>query len=436
MKRVAFYTLGCKLNFAETATIARQFRNRGYRVVDWNEPSDIVVINSCAVTSNAERECRQLIRRAHRISPLADIVVVGCYAQVNPMTLENLPGVSLVLGNTEKYSIVDYVEEIQQGPIRVVGSFHSLDAIHLANSIGYHERTRVFIKVQEGCDYHCSYCIVPLARGASRSIPKDDILKQVHEAVHHGYKEVVLTGVNVGDYGKNIGESLLSLLQSLTRVEGIQRIRISSIEPNLLDDELLQFWFSEPKLCKHWHIPLQSGSNTLLRIMKRRYTSDFYRERVNYIKKFVPTAGIGADIIVGFPGETEELFQETYQFLETVPFTYLHVFPYSERPNTPASTFNGKVPAHIRTKRGFLLHELGKQKKKSFLSSFLGKRVTVLFESEVEKGVYSGLTEEYIRVNVRSEQNLKNAIKEVLIEEVADEYCLGSVLEQERMSCK
>ncbi|MBP8975491.1 MAG: tRNA (N(6)-L-threonylcarbamoyladenosine(37)-C(2))-methylthiotransferase MtaB [Bacteroidetes bacterium] len=422
--------MGCKLNYAETATIGKQFVQKGYTLVDITEPADVVVINTCSVTEHADRECRQIIRRALRTSPHGIIAVVGCYAQLNPSSLQSMPGVKIVLGIEEKFNLFHYIENVSdEQPVVVASSLDEITTIHVASSAGFGDRTRVFLKIQEGCDYHCSYCTVPLARGRNRSIPKEIVLQQVYEAVEQGYKEIVLTGVNVGEYSTESGERLVSLLKELVRIDGLQRIRISSIEPNLLSDELLELWFNEPKLCKHWHVPLQSGSNAILRLMVRRYNCEFYRTKIETIKHYYPNAGIGADVIVGFPGETDAHFKETYDFISELPVTYLHVFSYSARPHTPASTFDFQVEPRIRQERSEQLHLLGIEKKRKFLQSFPGKNVTVLVESEVAPGSYSGLTEEYVRVVFEANSNVKNSLVSVFIDNVQDDQCHGFLVQ-------
>lgn len=428
MKRVAFHTLGCKLNFAETATLGQQFTKHGYRVVDIHQPADVVVINSCSVTDHAERECRQVIRRALRQSPHAFVAVVGCYAQLHPEEIAKIPGVQLVLGTNEKFNLLQYLKSKQTTQTEEhVSCIDTVVDVHEASSLGFGERTRIFLKVQEGCDYPCTYCTIPLARGKSRSVPSERIVQSARDAVEQGYKEIVLTGVNVGDYGKHSNEKLVDVLRRLSQLDGLERIRVSSIEPNLLDEELLDFWFSEKKVCKHWHIPLQSGSNTILRDMKRRYRRELYQEKVWRIKQAIPTAGIGADVIVGFPGETDLLFEETVKFIEELPVTYLHVFSFSARPNTPASTYPAQVPPQVRSERSERLRALGAEKRRNFLHSFIGKTVEVLAESEHGSGVYSGLTEEYVRVEFSSTHDVRNTLMPVTITDVEAEYAVGTV---------
>jgi threonylcarbamoyladenosine tRNA methylthiotransferase MtaB len=427
MKRIALYTLGCKLNYAETAAIGKQFTGNGYQVVGLDDSTDVVVINSCSVTASADRECRQLVRRALRHSPNAFVAVVGCYAQLQAEQLAAIQGVDLVLGTQDKFSLFKYIDN---GTKKThadisVSCIGETNEFGLASSAGFEERTRAFLKVQDGCDYSCTYCTIPRARGKSRSAPIAEIVRQAREAVELGYKEVVLTGVNVGDYGRNDSTNFLTLLKQLTAVDGLMRIRISSVEPNLLTDELLDFWFEKDQLCNHWHIPLQSGSDTILRLMRRRYATGLYTNRIERIKSHIPDAGIGTDIIVGFPGETHELFEDAYFYLAHLPVTYFHVFSYSERPNTPASEFAQKIDPSIKAERSKRLHTLGSQKRSDFYHSFIGKTVPVLFESAHSDGLFSGLTEEYIRVDVKSDSLITNEILNITIQEASFEKCTG-----------
>ncbi len=431
MKRVELHTLGCKLNLAETATIGRQFSDRGFRIVDHSEQCDIFVLNTCTVTEKADRECRQLIRRVLRKSPEAFVIVLGCYAQLRSDEISNIPGVDLVLGSKEKFHIFDYAHDFKKiGITRTeVTSLSEYQGIDGASSIGYDERTRAFLKIQDGCDYSCSFCTIPLARGQSRSVPTSSIVFQAENIVEQGYKEIVLTGVNVGDYGRKDSTDLLTLLRLLVNVSGLERIRISSIEPNLLDDRLLDFWLNEEKICKHFHIPLQSGSNDILQKMRRRYQRNLFEDRILAIRKNLPQAGIGADVIVGFPGETDEMFEETYRFLRDLPVSYLHVFTYSERPSTDASKMNDQVRTDVRSKRNERLRALSNRKRRLFYEGFRYHEVEVLFEQEHEDGVLSGLTGEYVRVLVPGNSDLINSISRVFIQEVEDDVCKGSLTE-------
>jgi len=431
MKRIALHTLGCKLNYAETAAIGKQFTSSGYTVVGIDDGADLVVINSCSVTASADRECRQLVRRSLRHSPHAFIAVVGCYAQLQAEQLAAIPGVDLVLGTQDKFSLMKFIKngEKKSHTEISVSCLGETSEFGLASSAGFEERTRAFLKVQDGCDYSCIYCTIPLARGASRSAVVSDILRQAREAVGLGYKEIVLTGVNVGDYGRKDGTSLLDLLKQLVTVDGLFRIRISSIEPNLLTDKLLDFWFAEEKLCNHWHIPLQSGSDTILRSMQRRYLTKLYSSRIERIKSHIPNAGIGTDIIVGFPGESHELFEETYMYVADLPLTYFHVFSYSERPNTPAASIIQKINPSMKAERSKRLHSLCNQKRNDFYHRFIGNTIPVLFESVNSDGLVSGLTEEYIRVDMKSYSNIANTILKVTIQEACADKCIGILAE-------
>jgi threonylcarbamoyladenosine tRNA methylthiotransferase MtaB len=426
MKRIAFHTLGCKLNYAETAAIGKQFLGNGYTVVDIDDPADVVVINSCSVTLHAERECRQIVRRALRHSPNAFVAVVGCYAQLQSDHIAAMDGVDLVLGSQDKFSLLDLIHDGKKKKHPdILVSCLSENNFTFASSAGFEDRTRAFLKVQDGCDYSCSYCTIPIARGKSRSTTIIEILRQAREAVELGYKEIVLTGVNVGDYGRNDGSNLLGLLKELVTLDGLLRIRISSIEPNLLTDELLDFWFSHDKVCHHWHIPLQSGSDEILRRMRRRYLTGVYAERIEKIKSAVPSAGIGTDVIVGFPGESDDLFKETCTFLQNLPVSYFHIFSYSERPMTSAAESTQKVHPKIKAERSKILHQMGVHKRQTFYESFIGKTIPVLFESKHPDNTISGLTEEYVRVDVKSNSSETNIIKHVLITEAFSEHCIG-----------
>jgi threonylcarbamoyladenosine tRNA methylthiotransferase MtaB len=429
MKRVAIHTLGCKLNYAESVTLGKEFLASGYRRVEIDDPADVVVINSCSVTERADRECRQLVRRALRHSPNAYVVVIGCYAQLQPGRIASIPGVDLVLGTKEKFDVFKHAERFEKREQTkvVVSPIESILSPASASSIGFTDRTRAFLKIQDGCDYTCAFCTIPLARGASRSIASFEIVRQAREVVEHGFKEIVLTGVNVGDYGRAIGSSLLRLLKELVAVDGVKRIRVSSVEPNLLTDELLDFWLSHDVMCKHFHIPLQSGADDLLKSMRRRYLSDWYASRVERIKSFAPDAGIGADVISGFPGETEELFQETYRFLVDLPVSYLHAFTYSERPNTAALGMPAKVEPRIRFQRTEMLRNLSLRKRLVFNQSFLGKNVEVLFESRESDGSYLGHAGEYVLVRSSSTANLINTIHRVKITNCNEEECAGEL---------
>jgi threonylcarbamoyladenosine tRNA methylthiotransferase MtaB len=430
MRTVSLHTLGCKLNFAETSSIGRQFRERGYELVDKSTPSDVFVLNTCSVTERADRECRQLIRRIRKTSPHAYIVVAGCYAQLQPGALASIKGVDLILGTTEKFNIFKYTEALTK---------ERVPRIHISPADGEHEtvgassadtdgRTRSFLKIQDGCDYSCTFCLIPLARGGSRSASVSDIMARAREAIELGHKEIVLTGVNVGHYGKSSDSTLLALLKELITLDQLERIRISSIEPNLLNDELLNFWLTDETICNHFHIPLQSGSDTLLKAMRRRYLTQHYADRLEKIREKSSNAGIGADVLVGFPGETDELFEETYEFLRGAPLSYLHVFTYSERPNTPASSFEGRVEPRVRAERSERLRLLGLRKRRMFHEQFVGTKEEVLFESRDHEGNYVGLTQQYVRVAAPSIDDLANQIREVTIVSADEIQCLGEIL--------
>jgi threonylcarbamoyladenosine tRNA methylthiotransferase MtaB len=431
MRKVAIHTLGCKLNFAESSTIAGQFRSHGYQVVGIDDPADVCVINTCSVTQRADRECRQIVRRALRHSPNAYVIVAGCYAQLRPDQLAEIPGVDLVLGTAEKFGIFQYSNDFIKSECAktFVSPIKSADTFDPASSAGSDDRTRAFLKIQDGCDYSCAFCTIPLARGGSRSMPVDSIATQARTAVDTGYREIVLTGVNVGDYGTKIGTSLVALLKELVQVEGLERIRISSVEPNLVTDELLSLWAANSKICNHFHIPLQGGNDYILRGMRRRYLTEQYRDRISRIRTLLPDAGIGADVITGFPGETDELFEETYNFLVDLPISYLHVFTYSERPNTMALTMAGKVEPRIRFERSEMLRNLSERKKRAFHEKFVGSTREVLFEEKLSTGEWTGLTGEYVRVKVSSPGDLSNTTRLVRIVELQEAYCAGTLID-------
>ena len=426
-KKVAFYTLGCKLNFSETSTIARSFNDEGFDRVDFSEKADMYVINTCSVTENADRRFKDIVKQAQKGNSDAFIAAVGCYAQLKPQELVDVNGVDLVLGATEKFRITDYINDLAKNDFGEVHSCEIKDADFYVGSYSIGDRTRAFLKVQDGCDYVCTFCTIPLARGISRSEALDKVLINAKEISDQGIKEIVLTGVNIGDYGK--GEfgnkkhqhTFLELIQELDNVDGIERVRISSIEPNLLKNETIQFVSSSKAFVPHFHIPLQSGSNELLRLMKRRYKRELYVEKVNEIKKYMPGACIGVDVIIGFPGETDELFLETYHFLNELDISYLHVFTYSERENTPAASMEGIVPLNIRKKRSKMLRGLSVKKRRSFYESQLNTLHTVLFEGENKKGYILGFTENYVKIKHPWNPELVNTTREVLLTEIDDD---------------
>ncbi len=397
-KKVAFYTLGCKLNFSETSTIARQLVDAGYARVQFEEDPDVFIVNTCSVTDQADKKCRAIVRKALRVNPQAVIIVIGCYAQLKPDEIASIPGVNMVLGADEKFNVVAFLENESilnknQSSAREIK--HTKDFVPCFSS---GDRTRTFLKVQDGCNYFCAFCTIPLARGRSRSGSVAHTVQVAHEAVQAGAKEIVLTGVNIGDFGHGSDEKLIDLLKELDDVQGIERFRISSIEPNLLTDEIIEFVASSNKFVPHFHIPLQSGSDTILAAMRRRYRTDLYRERIEKIKSLMPDACIGVDVITGFPGETNEQFIETYTFLNTLPVSYLHVFTYSERPNTTAIRIVDVVPMEVRHERNNQLRSLSHKMKKAFYQNQVGKMETVLFEADEEGGFMFGFTENYIKV--------------------------------------
>lgn len=424
-KKVAFYTLGCKLNFAETSTIARQFSEEFERV-EFSEAADVYVINTCSVTENADKRFKTIVKQALSQNASAFMIAVGCYAQLKPEELAAVEGVDLVLGATEKFKVTDYLNDLTKNDLGEVHSCEISDADFYVGSYSIGDRTRAFLKVQDGCDYKCTYCTIPLARGISRSDTLDNVLNNAREISAQGIREIVLTGVNIGDYGK--GEfgnkkhehTFFELVQALDKVPGIDRVRISSIEPNLLKNETIEFVSSSHAFVPHFHIPLQSGSNAILKQMRRRYQNELYVDRVLAIKKFMPDACIGVDVIVGFPGETEEHFLETYHFLNELDVSYLHVFTYSERDNTLAADMEGKVPSHVRNKRSKMLRGLSAKKRRSFYQSQLGKIKKVLFESENKKGYIHGFTENYVKVMVPWNPELINTLHDVKLLEIDD----------------
>lgn len=431
MGKVALHTLGCKLNFAETATIARQFTDRGYDVVDFGSPADVVVLNTCTVTEKADRECRQLVRRALRRSPGAYVIVTGCFAQLQPQQIGSISGVDLVAGSKEKFSLFEYAtfEKSLKAALHVSAIQESISA-SMADSAGFEDRTRAFVKIQDGCDYQCSFCTIPLARGTSRSVSIQEVAVRAREIAEKGYKEIVLTGVNVGDYETEGKDTLRDVITTLESIDGIERIRISSIEPNLLNDELLARWLESPKVCNHFHIPLQSGSDEVLKNMKRRYNTSWYAGRISAIKAAAPESGIGADVIVGFPGETDSQFEETYQFLVEQPLSYLHVFSYSERPNTKAAAMDDKTDAHQRAERSERLRILSDKKRHSFHEGLIGTTVSVLFENPIQNGIQSGLSREYARTYVRRDRSLEKEVRTVRITGVREGVCIGEIREE------
>lgn len=426
-KKVAFYTLGCKLNFSETSTIARSLVKEGFDRVGFDEKADMYVINTCSVTENADKKFKTIVKQAQKSNPQAFIAAIGCYAQLKPEELIAVDGVDLVLGATEKFNIADYVNDLSKNDMGEVHSCEIQEADFYVGSYAIGDRTRAFLKVQDGCDYKCTYCTIPLARGISRSDSLENVLKNAQEIAEQGIKEIVLTGVNIGDYGK--GEfgnkrhehTFLDLVRALEYVDGIQRLRISSIEPNLLKNETIDFVAQSDRFVPHFHIPLQSGSDALLKLMKRRYLTDLYVDRVKKIKEVIPNCCIGVDVIVGFPGETDAHFLETYNFLKDLDISYLHVFTYSERDNTEAATMEGVVPKKIRNKRSKMLRALSVKKRRAFYESQLGAELEVLFEGENKEGYIHGFTENYVKVKTPWNPELVNTLHNIRLKEIAED---------------
>lgn len=424
MKKVAFYTLGCKLNFSETSTIARGFQEDGYERVDFSEQADMYVINTCSVTENADKRFKTIVKQALKINPEAFVAAIGCYAQLKPEQLAEVDGVDLVLGATEKFKIADYVNDLSKNNEGQIHACEIEEADFYVGSYAIGDRTRAFLKVQDGCDYKCTFCTIPLARGISRSDTLNNVLKNAKEISEKGIKEIVLTGVNIGDFGKGeFGDkkhehTFFDLVQALDRVEGVHRLRISSIEPNLLKNETIDFVSKSNSFVPHFHIPLQSGSDEILKQMKRRYLSGLYVDRVKKIKEIMPHACIGVDVIIGFPGESDTHFLETYHFLNELDVSYLHVFTYSERDNTPAAVMADPVPINIRNKRSKMLRGLSVKKRRAFYESQLGSNRTVLFEGENKDGYIHGFTENYVKVKYPWNPGLVNTLHQVKLTEI------------------
>ena len=426
-KKVAFYTLGCKLNFSETSTIARNFKDEGFDRDEFHDKADIYVINTCSVTENADKRFKTIVKQAQKLNPDAFVAAIGCYAQLKPQELADVDGVDLVLGATEKFKITDYINDLSKNDFGEVHSCEIEEADFYVGSYSIGDRTRAFLKVQDGCDYKCTYCTIPLARGISRSDTLNNVLNNAKEISKQDIKEIVLTGVNIGDYGK--GEfgnkkhehTFLDLVKELDKVEGIERLRISSIEPNLLKNETIDFVSKSNTFVPHFHIPLQSGSNKILKLMRRRYMRELYIDRVAKIKEVMPHACIGVDVIVGFPGETDELFLETYNFLNELDISYLHVFTYSERDNTLAANMDGVVPKRVRAKRSKMLRGLSAKKRRAFYESQLDTTRKVLFESENKEGYIQGFTGNYVKVKAPWNPELVNTIHEVSLTKIDDD---------------
>ena len=428
VKKVAFYTLGCKLNFSETSTISRQFEEKGFLKVDFQESPDIFIINTCSVTDNADKKCKKLVKEAKKISPDSYVAIIGCYAQLKPTEIAEIEGVDAVLGAAEKFRLLELLDGFAKEQETKVLASEISAANTFETSYSLHDRTRTFLKVQDGCNYGCAFCTIPLARGKSRSSTIDYILASARDIAATEVKEVVLTGVNIGDFGIVDGKRdarFADLVMALDEVEGIARFRISSIEPNLLTNEIIEFVAQSKRFVPHFHIPLQSGSNAILRKMGRRYLRELYEDRVSKIKTLLPHACIGVDVIVGFPGETDELFLETYNFLNELNISYLHVFTYSERANTRAVELEGVVPMKKRNERSKMLRILSEKKRRKFYEENLGETFTVLFEEDVENGMMHGFTENYIRVAAKYDPILINELKQVTLDEILETGNVG-----------
>lgn len=435
-KKVAFYTLGCKLNYSETSTISRMFESKGYEKVEFNQKPDIFIINTCSVTENADKKCKKIVKEANKINPDGYVTIIGCYAQLKPQEIADIEGVDAVLGAAEKFQLIDLLDGFVKEPSGQKAKVYNQnieEAIDYHTSYSLNDRTRTFLKVQDGCDYPCAYCTIPLARGASRSDSIANVVKAAQEIAASGVKEIVLTGVNIGDFGLRNGireETFFDLVKALDEVEGINRFRISSIEPNLLTDEIIAFVAQSKRFVPHFHIPLQSGSNKVLGLMRRRYKRELYVDRVQKIKELMPDCCIGVDVIVGHPGETEEEFLETYNFLNELPISYLHVFTYSERENTTALSIKPVVPQSKRAERSKMLHILSDKKRRYFYEQQLGKSFEVLFEEDVEDGQMQGFTENYVRVTAKYDPLLINETKQVALVSI-NEKMLVEVQEAE-----
>ena len=419
-KKVSLYTLGCKLNFSETSSIARMFEEEGFARVEFNETPDVYVINTCSVTENADKKCKQLVKRALKINPEAFVAIIGCYAQLKPQEIAKIPGVDIVLGANEKFNVIEHIEGIdQKGNIAKIENESIKETKEFVPSFSFGDRTRSFLKVQDGCDYFCTFCTIPLARGKSRNASIQDTLKEAEKIAETNVKEVVLTGVNIGDFGQGSDENFFQLIKGLDMVKGIDRYRISSIEPNLLSNEIIDFCLNESNhFVPHFHIPLQSGNNRLLKAMRRKYLRELYAERVSRIKTIRKDACIGVDVIVGFPGETDEEFMDSLNFLKDLPVSYFHVFTYSERANTTAVKLGDPVPMNLRKERSKMLHILSEKKKRAFYEENTGTIRTVLFENEEDTGMMYGFTENYVKVKFPFDEQKINTFQTVELTEI------------------
>jgi threonylcarbamoyladenosine tRNA methylthiotransferase MtaB len=413
-KKVAFYTLGCKLNFSETSTIARLFEDAGFAKVDFEDTPDVYVINTCSVTDNADKKCKQLVKKALKTNPNAFVTIVGCYAQLKPEEIGKIPGVDLVLGANEKFDIISYIENTDKKEEATVAYKNIKETKSFVPAVSFGDRTRSFLKVQDGCDYFCTFCTIPLARGKSRNASIAETIEEAKKIANTDIKEVVLTGVNIGDFGQGEGENFFQLIQALDKVEGIDRYRISSIEPNLLSNEIIDFCLTDSnKFVPHFHIPLQVGNDRILKAMRRKYERSLYAERVAQIKSLRKDCCIGVDVIVGFPGETDEEFLDSYNFLQSIDISYLHVFTYSERANTSAPKLGETVPMEKRKERSKMLHILSDKKKRAFYEENVGSERTVLFEAEEDEGIMFGFTENYVKVKTPFDTSLVNQFRKV-----------------------
>lgn len=425
-RKIALHTLGCKLNFSETSAIGRVLVENGFQKVEFSEPADYYIINTCSVTQNADKETRQIVRSALRTNPDAKVIIVGCYAQLKPEEIAAIPGVNLVLGANEKFKINEYIEQLenQEKPLVIAGDID--DVNFYTDAYSYGERTRSFLKVQDGCDYFCAFCTIPLARGKSRSGTIEQTVQTARKVAQTGVKEVVLTGVNLGDFGKTpdgnerTDENFFQLIQELEKIEEVERWRISSIEPNLLTNDIISFVANSDKFMPHFHIPLQSGSDKILKLMRRKYLRKLYQDRIEFIKKVMPHACIGVDIIVGFPGETQEQFLETYNFVNSLDVSYLHVFTYSERANTKALNIKPVVPQADRKERNKMLRILSEKKKHQFYTAHLNTTRKALFESENDQGIMYGFTDNYVKVVLPYNEQLINTIQTVALDKISD----------------
>ena len=422
-KSIAFHHFGCKVNFAEASSLSRKFRDIGVDVRDFHELADVYVISTCVVTAVAEKKCRAAIRQAHKLNPKAKIAVIGCFSELKPEELSQMEGVDLVLGHSAKFRLLEELAKLGIGNDAALpdNPGKNADPDIFVPSFSYGDRTRSFLKIQDGCDYYCTYCTIPLARGKSRSNTIANTLKNVGEIISNGIKEIILTGVNIGDFGRQNGENFDQLIRALDKVEGISRIRISSIEPDLLTNEIVEFIAASKNFLPHFHIPLQSGCNKILKDMHRKYKRELYQERVEKIRTLMPDACIAADVIVGFPGETDEDFKETLDFLQKLDISYLHVFTYSKRENTLAAKMNEMVPDRVKKDRSDILHKLSVEKKHQFYLQNLGKEVNVLFESDNSHGFMHGFSENYIKVSTIFNLELVNQVKSVKLENLSDD---------------